>query len=76
MLNTRRYTSVHDFCFFKLFPIGCSCMVNHGVLVHVGAIIHKTAQDSLYSTEKLVCTKYDCKSIVQNTDCSEALTRC
>ncbi len=21
--NTRRYTLVHGFCFFKLFPIGC-----------------------------------------------------
>ncbi len=22
-MDTRRYTLVHEFCFFKLFPIGC-----------------------------------------------------
>ncbi len=29
VFNTRRYTSVHSFCFFKLFPIGCIGLNDH-----------------------------------------------
>ncbi len=32
LINTRRYTLVHDFCFFKWFPIGCIGLIL-GVMV-------------------------------------------
>ncbi len=28
LINTRRYTLVHSFCFFKLFPIGCIGLIH------------------------------------------------
>ncbi len=31
--NTRRYTLVHGFCFFKLFPIGCIGLNKHILLL-------------------------------------------